>query len=165
MAETSYDVIVIGAGFGGSSCAGLLAKRGLRVLLAEKNAQAGGKAMSLSKNGFTYTAWVVIGAPVQDNYYQRVLDELEVADLATCTPRGAGFDSLCAVWTDPAFDPAQHAFYYARTVENPTCRWSTYKCIALPPEERPETCGDPTVPKLIQERGWTSPIWYNTAPG
>ncbi len=82
MTEQSYDVIVIGAGFGGSACAGLIAKEGFRVLLLEKNNVAGGKAMSLSKNGFTYTAWVVIGAPVQDNYYQRVLDELEVADLA-----------------------------------------------------------------------------------
>jgi prolycopene isomerase len=75
-------VIVIGAGFGGSSCAGLLAKRGLDVLLVEKNAQAGGKAMSLSKNGFTYTAWVVIGAPVEGNLYQAILDELDVSDLA-----------------------------------------------------------------------------------
>jgi phytoene dehydrogenase-like protein len=54
MAGESCDVIVIGAGFGGSSCAGLLSKRGLEVLLVEKNAQAGRKAMSLSKNGFTY---------------------------------------------------------------------------------------------------------------
>jgi prolycopene isomerase len=82
MAGRSYDAIVIGAGFGGSSCAGLLAKRGLEVLLVEKNAQAGGKAMSLSKNGFTYTAWVVIGAPVEGNLYQVVLDELGVSDLA-----------------------------------------------------------------------------------
>jgi prolycopene isomerase len=82
VAGQSYDVIVIGAGFGGSSCAGLLAKTGLEVLLVEKNAQAGGKAMSLSKNGFTYTAWVVIGAPVEGNLYQVVLDELEVSDLA-----------------------------------------------------------------------------------
>ncbi len=82
MAGQSYDVIVIGAGFGGSSCAGLLAKKGLEVLLVEKNAQAGGKAMSLSKNGFTYTAWVVIGAPAEGNLYQVVLDELEVSDLA-----------------------------------------------------------------------------------
>jgi phytoene dehydrogenase-like protein len=83
MADNSYDVIIIGAGFGGSSCAGLLAKRGLKVLLLDKNANAGGKAMSLSKNGFTYTPWVVIGSPVVDNIYQRMLDELEVADLAT----------------------------------------------------------------------------------
>ncbi|MBW1762855.1 MAG: FAD-dependent oxidoreductase [Deltaproteobacteria bacterium] len=46
MADNSYDVIIIGAGFGGSSCAGLLAKRGLKVLLLDKNANAGGKAMS-----------------------------------------------------------------------------------------------------------------------
>jgi len=81
MAEASYDVIVVGAGFGGSACAGLLAKRGLRVLLVEKNARAGGKAMSLSKNGFTYTAWVVIGAPVVGNLYEAVAKELGVQDL------------------------------------------------------------------------------------
>jgi len=78
--QTRYDAIVIGAGLGGASCAGMLAKKGLRVLLVEKNAVAGGKAMSLSKNGFTYTAWVVIGAPVEGNLYQVVLDELGVAD-------------------------------------------------------------------------------------
>ena len=88
-AKESYDVIVIGAGFGGSSCAGLLARRGLDVLLVEKNAQAGGKAMSLSKRGYSYTAWVVIGAPVEDNLYQVVLDELEVADLATLVVPGS----------------------------------------------------------------------------
>lgn len=81
MGKEHYDVIVVGAGFGGSACAGLLAKRGLRVLLVEKNARAGGKAMSLSKNGFTYTAWVVIGAPVIGNLYEAVARELGVEDL------------------------------------------------------------------------------------
>ena len=80
MARTTYDAIVVGAGFGGSACAGLLAKRGLNVLLVEKNARAGGKAMSLSKGGYTHTAWVVIGAPVEGNYYEAVLKELGVAD-------------------------------------------------------------------------------------
>ncbi len=88
MSSNTYDVIVIGSGFGGSSCAGLLAKKGLKVLLVEKNKMAGGKAMSLSKNGHTYTAWVVIGAPVTDNLYQKVLDELEVSDLAKLTAPG-----------------------------------------------------------------------------
>lgn len=82
MADNTYDVIVIGAGFGGSSCAGLLAKRGVKVLLVEKNSRAGGKAMSISKNGFTHTAWVVIGAPVEGNLYEKVLKELEVEHLA-----------------------------------------------------------------------------------
>lgn len=89
MSATSYDVIVIGAGFGGSACAGLLAKRGLRVLLVEKNARAGGKAMSISKKGFTYTAWVVIGAPVVGNLYQEVAQELGVADLIELAVPGA----------------------------------------------------------------------------
>ncbi len=81
MSNTSYDAIVIGAGFGGSACAGLLARRGLKVLVVEKNARAGGKAMSLSKNGFTYTAWVVIGAPVVDNLYETVAKDIGVEDL------------------------------------------------------------------------------------
>ena len=89
MAHTAYDVIVIGAGFGGSACAGLLAKRGLKVLLVEKNARAGGKAMTISKNGFTYTAWVVIGAPVVGNLYESVARELGVADLIDLVTPGS----------------------------------------------------------------------------
>jgi phytoene dehydrogenase-like protein len=89
MPHPSYDVIVIGAGFGGSACAGLLAKRGLKVLLAEKNSRAGGKAMSISKNGFTYTAWVVIGAPVVGNLYEVVARELGVEDLIKLVTPGA----------------------------------------------------------------------------
>jgi phytoene dehydrogenase-like protein len=76
MAKSEYDVIVVGAGFGGISCAGLLAKRGAKVLLLEKNSRAGGKAMSLSKKGFTYTAWVVISAPTQGTLLEVVLKEL-----------------------------------------------------------------------------------------
>lgn len=87
-------------------------------------------------------------------------DNGATVDLQTCMPVGTGFDSLCAVWTDPDFDPSQPAFYYARVLENPTCRWSTYICITLPPEERPATCDAPDIPKTIQERAWTSPIWY-----
>lgn len=81
-------------------------------------------------------------------------------DLATCTPQGTGFDSLCTVWSDPTFAPTQRAFYYVRVLENPTCRWSTYTCNALAPEQRPQSCSDPGVPKTVQERAWTSPIWY-----
>ncbi len=75
-----YDVIVIGAGFGGCTSAALLAKRGLKVLLVEKNSVAGGKGMTLSKNGFTYAAWVVVSAPVLENKFEIVLKELGMED-------------------------------------------------------------------------------------
>jgi len=80
-------------------------------------------------------------------------------DLASCAPIGRGADSLCAVWSDPDYRPGQRAFYYARVVENPSCRWTTYECNRLPPGERPPTCRDPSEPRTIQERAWSSPIW------
>ena len=91
MAAQSFDVIVVGAGFGGAACAGLLAKRGLNVLLVEKNPKAGGKAMTFSKRGFTYTPWVVITAPIHDNSFERVLRELGMenrVDLVAPDARG-----------------------------------------------------------------------------
>jgi hypothetical protein len=81
-------------------------------------------------------------------------------DELTCETRGSGNDALCAVWTDPAFNPSQPSFYYVRAVENPTCRWSTYVCNAPSTEPRPDACNAPAVPKTIQERAWSSPIWY-----
>lgn len=100
------------------------------------------------------------------NAHQRVFDvagdaeSAAAVDVASCEPTGPGFDSLCTVWSDPEFDPTQHAFYYARVLENPSCRWTAYACNALPAAERPPACDDPEVPMTIQERAWTSPIWY-----
>ncbi len=91
MAKRSYDAIVVGAGFGGATCAGLLAKRGLEVLLVEKNAKAGGKAMAFSKRGFTYTPWVVITAPINDNAFEIVLRELGMeGEVELVTPDTGG---------------------------------------------------------------------------
>jgi hypothetical protein len=92
-------------------------------------------------------------------------------DTGTCTPQGAGAASLCAVWQDPDFDPDERAFYYARVLENPTCRWSQWECVragitcdgTTPSTVGFEACCNPSVPKTVQERAWTSPIWY--APG
>lgn len=80
-------------------------------------------------------------------------------DLATCEPQGSGERTLCSVWEDPDFDPAIDAVYYARVVENPTCRWTTSQCAGLSGENRPAGC-DVGLPKTVQERAWTSPIWF-----
>lgn len=108
--------------------------------------------------------WLVNGEPHQQVY--DVAGDAQngaTVDLNTCAPVGPGADELCTVWTDPAFDATQRAFYYVRVLENPSCRWSTWLCNRLPLDGRPAACTDPNVPKTIQERAWTSPIWYEPA--
>jgi hypothetical protein len=61
---------------------------------------------------------------------------------------------LATHWVDPDFDPEQHAFYYVRVLEIPTPRWTTYDA-AFYGIELPDT-----VPPIIQDRAYTSPIWY-----
>ncbi len=78
----SFDVIVIGAGFGGATCAALLAKAGRNVLLIEKNRLAGGKAMSHARQGFTYSPWPIIGAPITGSWAQRLVTDLGIQQKA-----------------------------------------------------------------------------------
>jgi Protein of unknown function (DUF3604) len=74
-------------------------------------------------------------------------------DTATYT-NTQGAVELKTVWRDPDFDPSLHAFYYARVLEIETPRWSTMQAKELgiaPPD---------VVPTTVQERAWSSPIWY-----
>jgi hypothetical protein len=69
-----------------------------------------------------------------------------------------GAVELKTLWTDPEFDPSVHAFYYARVLEIPTPRWTTIQAAQLgsaPPD---------VVHPTVQERAWTSPIWYTPTP-
>ena len=103
----------------------------------------------------------------QGNMQQRVFDvagnsePLASVNPATCEQSGEGFSNLCAVWRDAEFDPSVSAVYYSRVIENPSCRWSRYDCNAIAPEVRPEQCTDGSMEDVIQERAWTSPIWYS----
>jgi hypothetical protein len=67
-----------------------------------------------------------------------------------------GAVELQTAWADPEFDPSLDAFYYARVLEIPTPRWSTIQAAEL---GRVPPSGDGFQP-VIQERAWTSPIWY-----
>ena len=85
----------------------------------------------------------------------RCPDNGAAVDLATCAiSEGKGAGELSAVWRDPTFTPGQRAFYYVRVLENPKCRWSTWDAIragVAPREDMHAT---------IQDRAWSSPIWY-----
>ena len=69
--------------------------------------------------------------------------------------REKGSPEIKTFWQDPEFIDGQEAFYYARVLENPTCRWSTWD--AIRDKEKPRS----GIPVTIQERAWSSPIWYN----
>jgi hypothetical protein len=163
--------------------------------------------------------WIDENGEAQEAVYEVAGDPDNGAsvDVNTCAPQGAGFGSLCSVWEDPDFDPNQRAFYYSRTVENPTCRWNQQLCFdrygdvgaacagGLPQADGLDwccdstaghqewcanalagaaddgvVCGDPAMnpdleasccaenyvetPTTVQERAWSSPIWYTPEP-
>jgi hypothetical protein len=76
-------------------------------------------------------------------------------DLATATYTNTiGDAQLLAGWTDPDFNPDVRSFYYARVLEIPTPRWVAFD------EVRFGIKMDPEVTRVLQERAYTSPIWY-----
>lgn len=70
-----------------------------------------------------------------------------------------GNAQLAIVWEDPDFKPEQAAFYYARVLEIPTPRWTEYDRVKFG-YEVPEDA-----PREIQDRAYTSPIWYTPREG
>jgi hypothetical protein len=125
--------------------------------------------------------WVSADGQTHEQVYDVAGDATNGAsvDPMTCKPTGRGAAELCTVWTDPQFDRTQRAFYYVRLLENPTCRWSTRVCKAAGVDPFADDCAaqataagdsfancclnhtnDPSVDPLVQERAWTSPVWY-----
>jgi hypothetical protein len=93
-------------------------------------------------------------------YDVKVTDAPSKLDLSNCEVTGSGKKAMCSVWNDPNFDSSENAYYYVRVVANKSCRWSHDLCV-----KNPEYCEkdlDQSIPKFIQERAWTSPIWLET---
>ena len=65
-----------------------------------------------------------------------------------------GAPELIAVWKDPEFNPDQLSFYYVRVLEIPTPHWTAYDAKRFGMESLEGTT------MTLQERAYTSPIWY-----
>jgi len=78
--------------------------------------------------------------------------KVDLSDCSISTDKGA--PELKTFWRDPEHKAGQRASYYVRVLENPVCRWSTWDALraGVPP--------NPALPRTIQERAWSSPIWY-----
>ncbi len=81
-------------------------------------------------------------------------------DLDSCEVIGKGVRSMCRVWDDPNFTQGDEAYYYVRVLANKSCRWSHDMCL-----KNSEYCehSNSNIPKFIQERAWTSPIWLENS--
>lgn len=100
-------------------------------------------------------AWSDNREPDADGKLPAVGNTVDVANANWLNSIGAS--ELATVWSDPEFDPEQKAFYYVRVLEIPTPRWTTYDAMRYG-VDIPKG-----VPTSIQERAYTSPIWYTPA--
>jgi len=97
-------------------------------------------------------AWSGLRELTAEGTLPPVGNTVDVADASWTN--SIGEPQLAVVWTDPDFDSNQHAFYYVRALEIPTPRWTAYDAKRFGESMANE------VPMTIQERAYSSPIWY-----
>ncbi len=141
------------------------------VVIAQQDAGSGGLSGTALQRIQIIKGWVDSDGQRRERVVDVAGDANNGAsvDINSCKTRGAGFANLCAVWSDPQFDPAEQAYYYSRVVENPSCRWSQRICNAHAVDcsnpatigEGLEACCAADHRPSIQERAWSSPVWYS----
>ncbi len=94
--------------------------------------------------------------PGEDGKLPPVGDTVDVENASFANTIGAS--ELITVWTDPEFDPALDAFYYARVIEIPTPRWTAYDAAYFD-----DAAFTDDVPMTVTERAYSSPIWYSAS--
>jgi hypothetical protein len=97
-------------------------------------------------------AWSGERKPGKDGKLPPVGNTVDVKNATYANSIGAA--ELMGRWTDPEFDPKRPALYYVRVLEIPTPRWTTYDAA----RNKLPLLKD--VPATVQERAWSSPIWY-----
>jgi len=162
---------------------------GLAVVWAEENRR---DAIFNAMRGRETYAWVRADGTTHERVVDVLGSETEGlgVDMNSCAATATGHASLCSVWEDPDYTEGEAAFYYARILETPSCRWSTLQCQAADVNPFSESCStqadianqlanaqgnsgdlygicctnperDPFYSPTIRERAWTSPIWLS----
>ena len=102
-------------------------------------------------------AWSGAREPGPEGELPPVGSTVDVADASYTNAIGSV--ELATVWRDPEFRTGEHAFYYVRVLEIPTPRWTAYDAKVYGLGKLPSG-----VPTVIQERAYSSPIWYTAEP-
>ena len=119
-------------------------------LIAYKSSRAGSKTANNAKGSGTWFA--LTGVSQMNRVSVQQLRPVSISQVVSA-PVGKALENLKSLFLILTFQPNTPAFYYARVLENPTCRWTT----VLANSGNTELPDD--VPAIVQERGWSSPIW------
>jgi hypothetical protein len=133
-------------------------KQEIRSLFVNRPLMVAGSFFVMAACGLSIAAGPAFASPADrawtadDLVKEKVGNTVDVATAAYTNTIGDAL--LMAYWKDPDFDAEEHAFYYVRVLEIPTPRWTTYDAVFFG-IDLPNT-----VPATLQDRAYTSPIWY-----
>jgi phytoene dehydrogenase-like protein len=162
-----YDVIVVGSGLGGTVCAGLLAKAGLRTLLLDKNNRPGGKSMGISVKGFRGEMWPTFGIPMEGGPFvdafrllgiESKLDVIPGSVAMMYRPTGGKWTAMIDAPGKKADDPSANLFdsWGLAAEERAECLKVLAEIALLTPEQLDEL-DDVSVKQWIAGRGDVPP--------